>query len=547
MAGRSIGNSRGGPAIVADAPDPKAKDVVRDWERGRADLGTTLSHCQQVANYLYPDRADFLIDRSPGQKRMQYVFSAAPLYSHELGAAGLHSMLTSDTLPWFSTMPDDERLWQNPEVQAWFQAADKADYNIFNSPWRNFAPQSHEVYLDVLAFGTACMALLPSDRSDVLFSTRHLKECAFFENEEDRIDQVSRRWPWTAKQAWDKWGEGAGPSVVKEMADSTDTASFGGSSTGNPAKKFWFHHRVKPRAVRDPQRADAKHKLYESIYVNETDMLVLSEGGFDRFPYIVPRLAKNSAEVWGRGRGMMLLPDIKMLNEWMKIFYRHGQKVVAPPLMLPDDGFIVPIKTTPDSFNYYRAGTRPTDRIAPIPLGGDMKLGMDVILFLENKIKEGFFNNLMLTPTDPRDPASAGKGVTATFTDRQKAENMRALSPLNSRLNAEWSAQLVEGVRAINWARSVARRFGPGSPYPPPAEMLRQAHWHSEFKSPIALAQRASELTAIDQLMQRQLQLKQMDPSTAMIVDAEAVIRLEARDLNVPVEVLKTPERLQQE
>lgn len=514
-------------------PDPLAQEIIKEWEYGRADLGTTLSHCQQVANYLYPDRADFTSERAPGQKRMQLVYDSTPIFAHEMGAAGLHGMLTGDTMPWFMTVPDNERLWRDDEVRQWFAAADLADYTVFNSPTRNFAPQSHEVYLDVLAFGTAVMACLPHDRMGSLFSTRHLKEMVMFENDEDRIDHLNRRFQWTAKQAVQKWGAQAGKNANKAMADS------------KPNDKFWYHHRVKPRLKRDAQRADARHKPFESVYVCEDEQSVIAEAGFDLFPYLTPRLAKVSGETWGRGRGMMALPDIRELNEMMQLIKRAAQKKIDPPLSLPDDGYIIPIKQGPGALNYHRPGLR--DKIEAILTQGDIQLGIELLQANRMAVKEAFFNQLFLTPTDPTDPVSAGKGVTATFTAKQQQENFRILSPLNSRLAAEWTAPIVERVRYNNWRLSVARRFGPGSPYPPPPDVLGGAPWHAEFKSPIHLSQRATELTAIDQMMARALQMRQIDPESQIIIDFEEVQRLEGRDLNVPVGILKSPERLRQE
>lgn len=510
--------------------DALAVEVVKDWERLDGDRGTWKSHCQQVALYLDPDRADYTYQRTAGQKRMQHVFDATPLFCHEMGAAGLHAMFTSDTLPWFSTEPEDDRLAADRDVKAWFESADAADYAVFNSPEFNFATQSHQVYLDLLGYGGAAMALLDG-RSGPLFSNRHLAECCFAENEEDRVDQLSRRWQWTCKQAWQQWGERAGEKVVAAYSEGKDT------------EKFWFHHRVKPRAwsQRDPSRADALHKAWQSVYVSEADQAVLEEGGFDDFPYLCPRLSKRTVQdVMGRGRGMMMLPDIKMLNALAREVIFAAEVKNRPPLQMPDDGYIVPIRQSPGAVNAYRAGLRPTDRLTPINLGTDPQIGVDLLTRLESKVERGFFNNLLLTPTDPADPASAGKGVTATFTAKQQAEQMRALSAINARLNAEWAAPAVARVRALNWRKSVLRRFGPGSPYKPPPPQLTGARWRSRFKSPIALAQRAAEMTAIDQLWQRQLLMRQIDPEGPLILDPAATLRLEARDLNVPVEILKS-------
>ena len=54
---------------------------------------------------------------------------------------------------------------------------------------------------------------------------------------------------------------------------------------------------------------------------------------------------------------MTALPDVKMLNEMSKTTIKAAQKQVDPPLLVPDDGFILPVRTVPGGLNFYRAGT----------------------------------------------------------------------------------------------------------------------------------------------------------------------------------------------
>jgi hypothetical protein len=513
--------------------DELARDVIGDWNRNRGDWGTFLTHCQQVALYLYPDRADFTSERPPGAKRMQYVYDAQPLFAHEMGAVGLHWMFTSDSMPWFYTGPSDPRLEQDDQAMAWYRAADQADYRTIADPSGNFASQSQEVYRDCLAFGPAIMSVLPSTRdyySSTVFSTRHIKECMWFENQDDRVDQLHRRWQWTVKQAWDEWGAAAGATVTKLFGD------------GKYGDKLWFHHRVKPRRSRDAQRADARNKPFESVYVAESDVCVIEEGGFDTFPYLVPRASRITGEPQGRGRGQMMLPDIKMCNEAMQEYIRAAQLANRPPLDAPDDGYLIPLKQNPGSVNYHRSGLRPDDRLTAMQFGTQPQQMLQVLQMLHGSIEKGFFNNLLMTPTDPSDPASAGKGVTATFTDKMNREQMRSLSALNSRFKSEWQAPLVERVRYVNFRRSQALRFGPGAPYPPPPPQLAGQRWHCRFVSTAELAQRAAELTAIDQLATRFVQIKTAAPDAILPMDWEAAFRLEARDLNAPREVIIPPQ-----
>lgn len=511
------------------------RDVIRDWERRDADAGQALTHWQQITNYMHPDRADYTITRSPGQKRMQWVYDSYPLWAREQFRAACHSFLTSSTLLWFSLMPDNDLLNQDYNVRSWLDAATLALYAVFNSARYNFASQSQEVYDDIAGIGTACMAVMENKEGMPLFSTRHMRECRWVTNDEDRIDDLSRRWEWTARQAYGQWGKKAGEKVCKAIEDD------------HGDQKFWFHHRVRPRKNRDPQRADKMHMAYESVYVGEEDKCLISVGGNNEFVYLTPRFSVTTNEVYGSGPGKTALPDVKMLNEGVRLVLKASQKTIDPPLELPDNGYIVPIRTVPGSLIFRRPGLRPDDRITPLQMGTNIPIGTEMLNELRSSIGKTFFVDLLHMPTDPEDPSSEGKGSTATYWMQRRDKEMMALSPFLARMNAEWNGPLIDRCFAILWRKSKKMRFGPGSPFPPPPSQLSGVGLHVDYVSPIALAQRSSENDALDRLIQRQAMLKNLDPQSPMILDIEWIMRRTQIDLNAPVGALKSPERMQME
>ena len=513
--------------------DDKAQEAIRLWERLDGDRGTFKSHWQQCANYVLPDRADYIVQHSPGQKRMQWVYDGTPVWALEQFAAGMHSMLTSPTLRWFSMRADDDRLNNIIRVQLWLQDTSERMYAIFNSAKHNFASQSTELYLDQGSIGTSVMYVGDSQKSGVLFSTRHLRECCLAESDEDRIDTNVRKWQWTAQQAWGRWGESAGEKVGKAYAD------------GNYERKFDFIHSVRARMARDPQRADRRNKPWESVWVAVDDRIVIDEGGYDEFPYLCPRLSKVSGEIYGRSPVMSALPDIKMLNEMTKLVVKAAQKVIDPPLQVPDDGFLLPVRTVPGSLNSYRAGSK--DRIEAIQTHGDPGLGIEMINSLRQQIIRALYVEWMLMPSDPRDPAAAGKGVTATYVLQQRDEKMRLLSPMLSRLQSEFLGPLIDRLFAIMWRQSVARKFGPDAWLSPPPPELSGVPLRTEYVSPIAIAQKTSQLDVIGRLIQTQQQLQQLNPQEPIILDFEAIMRLTGRDLNAPAVVLRSPDDIAQQ
>lgn len=512
----------------------KANEVLKKWERGKANRGTFETHWQQCANYMQPDRADYITERAPGARRMQYIFDSTPLWCLEQYTAGMHSLLTSSTLQWFFLRCDDDRLNKDEGVRQWLDGASAAMYAIFNSPRRAFSTASQELYADEGLIGSACMAVLEGRTADILFSTRHMKECIFFENDEDRVDTVVRRWPFSASQAVKAFGENAGEKV--RAAAEKDAEGV-----------FYFLHCVQPRAKRDPQRTDRKHKAFESVWIGEADKVVIDEGGYDEFPYLCPRLSKVTGEIYGRGRGMIALPDVKMLNELAKLVVKSGQKVLDPPLDVPMNGYMMPIKTTPGSLIYRRQGMRLDDRIAPIETHGQVQVGDEMLNTLRNSIGRVFFVDLLRMPTDLQDPLSEGKGSTATYWLQRREKEMLALSPMLSRMQSEFSGPLIDRVFALCWRQSLRMQFGPGAYFPPPPPALSSAKLRVEYVSPIALAQKSSQLDSIDRLIARQMSLRQVDPTCELSLDCDAIMRLEAEGRNAPVPALKSREQMEQE
>jgi hypothetical protein len=504
--------------------DDKARELIQLWERLDGNRGTTVAHWQDVADHMLPSRNDYFGGKSPGQKRMQKIFDATPIWAVEQLAAGLHGLLTSPSLRWFTMRAEDDRLNENDAVRAWLEDSSERMYAIFNGPRHNFASQSYETYLDLASIGTSVMAVLESQRSGILFSTRHLRECVVQENEEDRIDTLIRCWPYTAKQATEAWGNAAGEKAVKAMAD------------GKPETTFEYLHAVRPRKSRDPQRSDRRHKLFESTYLSKADGTVIDEGGFDEFPYLVPRFSKLTGETYGRGPGMSALPDVKMLNELSKIVWKAAQKSLDPPLQLPDKGFLMAIKTLPGSLNYYRAGTR--DRIEPIQSGSKPELGVELITALRQQIIRSFYVEWLMMPSDLTDPASSGKGVTATYVLQQRDEKMRLLSPMVARLQTEFLGPLIDRVFAIMWRRGM---FAP-APF-----QLSGAPLKVEYVSPIAMAQKSSSMESIQRLIQLQAALTQVAPQEPIGINPQAIIQLGGKLLNAPSSAVKTPDQIANE
>jgi len=182
-----------------------------------------------------------------------------------------------------------------------------------------------------------------------------------------------------------------------------------------------------------------------------------------------------------------------MLNEMSKTTIKAAQKQVDPPLLVPDDGFVLPVRTVPGGLNYYRAGTR--DRIEPLNIGANNPIGLNMEEQKRRAIREAFFVDQLLLGQGPQ--------MTATEVVQRNEEKMRLLGPVLGRLTSELLRPL------INRAFSILLR---NEQLPPMPEYLEGVDIEIEYVSPLAKAQRTSDLSGILRALEIAVPLQQQVP-----------------------------------
>ena len=440
-----------------------SKGILSRYERLEGQRQNWETHWQEVADYMQPRKADVTKQRARGDKRMEQVFDSSPIQAVELLAASLHGMLTNPSTPWFTLRFKDQDIDNEDEAKLWLEASTDAMYTAFNRS--NFQQEIFELYHDLITFGTAAMFIEEDDDDIIKFSTRHINEVFIAENDKGRIDTVFRRFKISARAAVQKFGNNV----------STDIQ---GIFKKDPYEEVEILHAVYPRSDFNPKKKDKANMPFESVYLEYKNASELSVGGFKEFPFVVPRYLKASNEIYGRSPAMTALPDVKMLNEMSKTTIKAAQKQVDPPLLVPDDGFLLPVRTVPGGLNFYRSGTR--DRIEPLNIGANNPLGLNMEEQRRDSIRAVFYVNQLMMQDGPQ--------MTATEVIQRNEEKMRLLGPVLGRLQSELLKPLIDRVFAILLRNDML---------PPAPEFLSGRDIEIEYVSPLAKAQKSSELQSI--------------------------------------------------
>ena len=432
-----------------------------------------ISSWQELTEYMLPRKNSFTgtgTDMSlRGQTGDERIYDSTPMHALEMLASSLGGLLTNPAMPWFDINVRDRDLGDDREVRTFLQKARERMVNLFNAESAGFQTHVHELYLDVALLGTAVMYVESDPETVVRFSTRPLGEVCVAESVRGIVDTVYRRYEVTTRQAIQEWGPGCSEETRRKAED-------------RPEEKVEILHAVFPRTDRDPFGFGAANFPYGSIYLETGTRHILEESGYLEMPYMVPRWAKAAGETYGRGPGQTALSDTRVLNAMGRTALMAAEKMSDPPLMVPDDGFLGPIRSGPGGLSYYRAGS--SDRIEALPVRVDLRATEDMMAQRRESIRRIFMGDQL---------APEGPTVTATEAVIRQGEKMRVLGPVLGRLQTEFLSPLIKRVFRIMLREGALPEFPQG---------LEPNDLEIRYTSPVARALKQYEAQGLAQTME---------------------------------------------
>jgi hypothetical protein len=472
------------------------------------------AHWQDVRAVLLPLVQSFRGQEVKGAKAHEDILDSTGETAVERLAAAMDGMLTNPATEWFALRPADVTARPDHAGAVWLDRVTDILLGIFASPRSGFGASKHELFLDEVAFGTACLYVADRPGDLPLYQARPLAECYLTEAADGRVDGVWREFRLTARQAAELWGDKAGPKVLEAATKEQD-------------KPFDFVHAVYPRrdarAHGHPARSDTLP--WASCWLSVADKHLVDERGYHEFPFMVPHWATRPGEVYGRGPGMRALGDVKMLQRMSFVTIRAGEQAIHPPLLVADDGVLDVPNLKPGGLNHYRSGVWSVDPIKPLMTGARPDIGEDLMSAVRSRIERAFYIDLLSVMQDPK--------MTATQIIKLDEETLRVLGPIVARMQAELLAPLIERTFGI------AARAGL-LPAPPPA--LQGRELRIEYLSPIARAQKFSEISAIGRTLELVQPLAAFDRAVVDNFDLNAMARHIADVTGVPAQLVTDPE-----
>lgn len=495
--------------------DAIADEIIKEHGRLAQDRFNFESHWQEIAERMVPSHARQFNSQdqslyTQGEKRTQEIYDSTAAIALTRFAAILDSLLTPRNQLWHRVLASEPSLNKDHEVRMWFEELNRVLFKYRYAPLANFSSQNQQNYKSLGAYGTGCMFIDGLDGEVGLrYKNIHLSQVFFSETHQGLVDKALRYFPFTARQAAQKWGVDNLPPHIK------------GSLATAPDRKFFFIHCVKPRTDMVYGRKDYKGMKYASYYVSIDGKTVMGEGGFQTFPYAISRYEQAENEVYGRSPAMDVLPAVKTLNEEKKAILKQGHRALDPIVLAHDDGVADAFSWKPGTVvsGGMSADGRP---LLSTLQTGQLQAGKELMDDERAVINDAFlitiFQILTETPT-----------MTATEVAERAREKGILLAPTIGRQQSEYLGPLID--REID----VLARQGL---IPPMPQALREAKgdYRVEYDSPLSRAARAEEVAGVMRTLESAINVSTAtgDPSKLDYFDFDIIIPAVAEIQAVP-------------
>ncbi len=497
--------------------DSRADEIIRRHERLKSERSIWESHWQELAERIWPDRAQFTERKlTEGGKRNERMFDATAALALTRFAAAMESMLTPRTAKWHKLRVQDEELNENPAVQRYLDQVTNMLFRVRYSANANFASQMHEGYMSLGSFGTGGVMVEDMLGVGIRYKSVDLANVYFAENRHGIVDTVHRWFEYTARQAMQHFDPARLPEKIRDFAEKA------------PETKFEFIHCVKPNAERKRGEPGYQGMAFSSYYVCMDSKSIVEEGGYRTMPYAIGRYITTPGETYGRGPAMLVLPDIKMLNEMKKTIIRSAHLAVSPPLLLQEDGALQAFDLRPNALNFGGVDERGQALVQPLKIEGRLDIGQELIEQQQRVINDAFLVTLFQILVD-------APNMTATEAMLRAQEKGALLAPTMGRQQSELLGPLIERELDILARAGVL-------PEMPPELVELGGDVEIEYVSPLNRAQRAEDGVAILRTLESIAPLAQIDPRVLKTFDLVEAAR-ELADINgMPAKIKRSDE-----
>jgi hypothetical protein len=503
--------------------DERAIEIIKEQEREEQNASNFRNLYQEVADHMLPRENQIIGVRTPGEDKSKQILDPTAMLDLQDMVSGLSAAFFPPGELAFGLTVKNRQLANVDAVKRYLALATQITHDeLFAS---NFMLQLNETLSSLIGFGTGC--LYSEWNLGLNFKDWDISFYTIKQNSAGLVDTLILKYPLTARQAVQEFGQDNVSEKVLKAFGNPETIS----------KPFNFIHRVGPRAERNRKFTDFRNMPWESLYVNIEEQIIIkgidpkgidNEGGFDEFPYAVPRWKKSSNEKYGRGQGTVALSVSKELQQMHADFIECGNKWNNPPREILDTAVEGRVDVRPGASN--RVTQMGSIKALDAGIRGNFPITREILEFAQGILHRIFFKDVFA----PLAELTGDRRTTLEIRERVKQAAKKLGSPLY-RLQSE--------LLTPNITRNVLLLIRNGVIPQPPVE-LRGQGFGIEYISELALAMRDQQSRAFVQFADLVSALDPVFPGAKDVVNIDRALPDIGFTFGLKVEHLNTQEEI---
>lgn len=496
-----------------------ANTLIQEWQYLWSKQGNFRVLWNIAAQFCMPAWDNFIGEFAEGVNRNTRIFDSTGVIANERFAAAMESILTPRGQKWHGLKPDDEALEGNPVVQRYLDQVNKILFACRYHPEANFASQTDECYMSLGGFGNDLLYIDEVVGTCLRYRSVPLNELVWAQNHQGAVDTIYRKFKYTGKQCIQHWGEKGVPQGIRELY------------AKNKFDETELLHVIRPNHEYVPGSYGDRGKKWESWYIYLAQKSIIERGCYRSFPCAVGRYRMAPRETYGRGPAITCMPDIRTANEMVKTGLRVGQKAADPPILLAEESVLQNFNQRPGANNYGMMTSDGKPLAMPFESKANFQVSETMLEGTKASIRDTFLNTLFqILVQNPN--------MTATEALLRAQEKGELIAPAMGRQQSEFLGPLIH--------REIDILSEAGQLPPPPIELLRSGKgMRIEYTSPMAMALRAQEGSAIMNFASDIAQLSNLDPSVRMLVDWHEAGRQMGAIRGAPAKIIRSEEEVQ--
>jgi len=296
--------------------------IIKRLKAAKANKQLWNDHIRECYEYAMPQRNT--IDKyMPGQKKRNRVFDSTAESALEDYANRMVAQLVPSSTNWMeleagSLIPEEEKEDVNKQLE------EMNDIVFAHLNSSNFSSQINEAFLDLgISTGAIIVEEGSGIQSGLNFRAISLSELILERSSLGIVETVFREFQIPVKD------------IKATYPNATLTEDLEHTIQENPTKDITLVEGI----VKEEDGS------FVMVVLNTKGKSILYEEELDYNPYVVFRESSIPGEVYGRGRVMRCLNDIKTLNRMVEDYLKGLNWSANPVILAQDDGIINPATT----------------------------------------------------------------------------------------------------------------------------------------------------------------------------------------------------------